>query len=77
MHVSVLDRELENWSSFASKLNETRDKELFNQMLKSAYKYSGSIEAKGELYSTQSLLISLLLEHHKKLSGYKQNYLKY
>jgi hypothetical protein len=76
MHVSVLDRELENWSSFASKLHET-DKELFYQMLKSAYKYSGSIEAKGELYSTQSLLMSLLLEHHKKLSGYKQNYLKY
>jgi hypothetical protein len=36
-------------------------------MLKSAYKYSGSIEAKGENYSTQSLLMSLMLEQHKKI----------
>jgi hypothetical protein len=36
-------------------------------MLKSTYKYSGAIEAKGEEYSTQSLIMSILLEHHKKL----------
>jgi heme oxygenase len=63
----VLDREVENWESFASNLKETVDRDLFNQMLKSAYKYSNSIEAKGENYSTQSLLMSLLLEQHKKL----------
>jgi heme oxygenase len=63
----VLDRELENWEDFASQLKETVDIELFNQMLKSAYKYYDSIEAKGENYSTQSLLMSLLLDQHKKL----------
>jgi hypothetical protein len=36
-------------------------------MLKSAYKYSGAIEAKGENYSTQSLLMSLIFEQYKKL----------
>jgi hypothetical protein len=37
-------------------------------MLKSSnIKYSNAIEAKGELYATQSLLMSLMLEQHKKI----------
>jgi hypothetical protein len=31
----ILEREIENWSSYASQLKET-DRDLFNQMLKSA-----------------------------------------
>jgi hypothetical protein len=62
----ILDREIENWWSYASQLKET-DRDLFYQMLKSANKYSGAIEAKGESYATQSLIMSILLEHHKKL----------
>jgi hypothetical protein len=64
----ILDRELENWESFASNLNDT-DRDLFNQMLKFANKYTSSIEAKGENYSTQSLLMSLLLEQHKLMKN--------
>ena len=67
MYRSILDRELENWEGFASKLKEKVDKDLFNQLMKSAYKYSSSIEAKGENYATQSLLMSLLLDQHKKI----------
>ena len=66
MYRRILDREIENWSSYASKLNN-EDKKLFYQMLKSANKYFPSIEAKGESYSTESLLMSILLEQHKKL----------
>jgi hypothetical protein len=76
MYRSILDREIENWENFASNLRDI-DKELFNQMLKSAYKYSSAIEAKGEDYATQSLLMSLLLEQHKKVINHKQNYIKY
>lgn len=68
----VFDREVETWEGFASNLKDTRDRDLFNQMLKSANKYAGAIEAKGENYSTQSLLMSLLLDQHKKLSAYKK-----
>jgi hypothetical protein len=65
MYRSILERELENWESFASKLRDT-DRDLFNQILKSTYKYSSTIiEAKGENYSTQSLLMSLLLDQNK------------
>jgi hypothetical protein len=63
----VINRELEGWEGFASQLKETVDKDLFNQMLKSANKYTSAIEAKGEEYATQSLIMSILLEHHKKL----------
>jgi hypothetical protein len=67
MYRSILERERENGKSFASKLRDTKDKDLFNQMLKSVNKYSGAIKAKGELYATQSLLMSLMLEQHKKI----------
>jgi hypothetical protein len=67
MYSSILKGEIENWGNFASNLRDTKNRELFNQMLKSAYKYSGSIEAKGENYSAQSLLMSLIFEQYKKL----------
>jgi hypothetical protein len=67
LYRSILERELESWKEgFASKLAK-EDRDLFNQMLQSAYKHSSSIEAKGENYSTQSLLMSLLLEQHKRI----------
>jgi hypothetical protein len=66
MYRRILDREIENWESYATQLNES-DKDLFYQMLKSVNKYSRSIEAKGEMYATQSLIMSLLLDQHKKL----------
>jgi hypothetical protein len=44
MYRSILEQELENWEGFASKLRDIRDRDLFIQMLKSAYKYSGSID---------------------------------
>jgi hypothetical protein len=35
-------------------------------MLQSSYKYSNAIDAKGENYATESLIMSLLLEQYKK-----------
>jgi len=65
----ILEREIENWEGFTSKLIE-KDRKLFNQLLRSAYKYSLSIEAKGENYSIQSLLMSLLFEQYKVMKNY-------
>ena len=40
--------------------------EMFNQMLQSSsYKYSNAIDANGENYSTESLLMSLIFEQYK------------
>jgi len=68
----ILEREIENWEGFTSKLIE-KDRKLFNQLLRSAYKYSLSIEAKGENYSIQSLLMSLLFEQYKVMKNTKLN----
>jgi hypothetical protein len=38
------------------------NRDLFNQMLQSSYTYSNSLNAKGENYTTESLIMSLLLE---------------
>jgi hypothetical protein len=71
MYSLILEREL-NWVSFASKLRHIRDKNFLNQMFKSANKYAGAIEAKRGNYSTQFLLMSLLLNQHKKLLNFSE-----
>jgi hypothetical protein len=40
---------------------------LFEEMLRSAYKYSSSINAKGKENSTESLFMTLIFEEYKKL----------
>ncbi|HYY71728.1 MAG TPA: hypothetical protein VE595_04895, partial [Nitrososphaeraceae archaeon] len=59
-----LKREVERWNSFASILKKP-NRELFKEMLQSSYKYSNAINAKGEQYSTEPLIMSLLFEHYK------------
>jgi hypothetical protein len=64
-HFIILHKELKKWHSFSSILRKT-NRELFNQMLQSSlYKYSNSINAKGEQFSTESLIMSLLFEQYK------------
>ena len=64
-HFIILHKELKKWHSFSSILRKT-NRELFNQMLQSSpYKYSHSINAKGEQFSTESLIMSILFEQYK------------
>jgi hypothetical protein len=44
---------------------------LFEEMLQSSYKYSLAINIKGEQYSTESLLLSLIFEQHKLINKNK------
>ncbi|MGD1834214.1 MAG: hypothetical protein ACPKQO_00650 [Nitrososphaeraceae archaeon] len=60
----ILTKEIELWQSYAECLRK-KDRELFNTMLKNCYKYSQAINAKGKYYSTVSILMTILLEHHK------------
>jgi hypothetical protein len=62
----ILQRELDKWKTYSDILRQP-NRNLFNQMLQSVYKYSNAIDAKEENYVTESLLMSLLLEHYKKL----------
>jgi len=60
----ILQKELDKWKTYSDILRKP-NRDLFKEMLRSSYKYSSSIEAKGENYSTQSLLMSLLFEQQK------------
>ena len=42
---------------------------LFEEMLQTSYKYSDTINAKGEQYSTESLLLSLIFDQHKLINN--------
>ena len=58
-------RELDKWKTYCDILRKP-NRDLFNQMLQlSSYKYSSSIDAKGENYAKESLLISLIFEQIK------------
>jgi hypothetical protein len=58
-------REIESWKGFADSLKSEEDKRLFLKMLNDCYKYSIAINAKGELFPAESLLMSILLLQHK------------
>ena len=60
----ILTKEIESWRSYAECLRK-KDRKVFNNMLKNCHKYSQAINAKGKDYSTLSLLMTILLEHHK------------
>ena len=63
----ILQKELEKGKTYADILRKP-DRDLFNQMLRSSsYKYSTAIDTKGENYSTEFLIMSILLEQDNKL----------
>jgi hypothetical protein len=62
--IITLKREIEKWNNFSSGLRK-QNRELFNEMLQSSYKYSSAINAKGENHATESLLMSLIFEQYR------------
>ncbi len=60
----ILTQEIQAWTGFADALRE-EDRVLFLRMLEQCYQYADSINSKGEYYSTESLLMSLVFVQHK------------
>jgi hypothetical protein len=63
----VLTKEIESWKDFADSLKSEKDRQLFNKMLNDCYKYATAINAKGEPFPTEPLIMSLLLSQHKMI----------
>jgi hypothetical protein len=61
----ILQRELEKWKTYSDILRKP-NRDLFNEMLQSLYKYSTSINAKGENYATESMMMSLIFEQQNE-----------
>jgi hypothetical protein len=64
----ILTKEIESWRSFAASLNSEEYRVVFNKMLSDCYKYANAINAKGEPFLTDSLLLSLLLSQQKMIN---------
>jgi hypothetical protein len=63
----VLTKEIESWKGFADNIRSEKDRQLFNKMLNDCYKYATAINAKGEPFPTEPLIMSLLLSQHKMI----------
>jgi hypothetical protein len=63
----VLTKEIESWKGFADSLKSDKDRQLFNKMLNDCYKYAIAINAKGEPFPTEPLIMSMLLSQHKMI----------
>ncbi len=63
----VLTKEIESWRTFTKNLNSEEYREIFDKMLSDCYRYANAINAKGEPFPTDSLLMSLLLSQQKMI----------
>ena len=60
--------EVQTWRSFANTLHSEKDKELFKKMLNNYCNYADLIvNANGERFPSESLVIALILSQHKKM----------
>jgi hypothetical protein len=63
----ILTREIESWKGFGDALRTQEDRVLFKRMLNDCYKYSTAINAKGELFPTETVLMSLIFQQQKMI----------
>ena len=68
----LLKREIDKWNKYSFVLRK-QNRILFEEMLQASYKYSDAINAKGEQYSTESLLLSLIFDQHKLINNNNNN----
>ena len=61
----ILTKEIVSWKSFGDSLSSKEDRELFEKMLNDCYNYAAAINAKGEPFPAEPLLMTLLLSQHK------------
>ena len=73
----ILTKEIESWKSFGDSLSSKEDRELFEKMLNDCYKYAAAINAKGQPFPTEPLIMALLLSQHKMIDWLTKQISKY
>jgi hypothetical protein len=63
----ILTKEIKSWKGFANSLSSKEDRVLFEKMLNDCYKYAAAINAKGQPFPTEPLIMALLLSQHKMI----------
>ena len=62
----VLTKEIESWEGFAASLR-AEDRELFKRMLDECYRYATAVNAKGEPFPAEALLMTLIFVQHRMI----------
>jgi hypothetical protein len=62
-----LNEEVESWKSFVVSLSSSEDRELFENMLNDCYNYAAAINAKGQPFPSEPLIMTLLLLSQHKM----------
>ena len=62
----LLAREIESWKAFGESLRE-EDRKIFDQMIQQCYIHIEAINVKGEPYTTEALMMSLILTQHQMI----------
>ena len=73
----ILTKEIESWKGFANNLSSKEDRELFEKMLNDCYKYAAAINAKGQPFPAEPLIMALLLSQHKMIDWLSKQISKY
>jgi hypothetical protein len=73
----ILTKEIESWKSFVDSLSSKEDRELFEKMLNDCYKYAAAINAKGQPFPAEPLIVALLLSQHKMINWLIKQISKY
>ena len=73
----ILTKEIKSWKDFANNLSSKEDRELFEKMLNDCYKYAAAINAKGQPFPTEPLIMALLLSQHKIIDWLTKQFSKY
>jgi hypothetical protein len=63
----ILTKEIVSWKSFRDSLSSKEDRESFRDILNDCYKYATAINAKGQPFPTEPLIMALLLSQHKMI----------
>jgi hypothetical protein len=71
-HEDILTQEIESWKGFVESLRTEEDRDTFMKMLNDCYKYSKAISAKGQPFSTEPVIMSLLFSQHKLIEWLKE-----
>ena len=62
----ILTKEIQSWRAFVDSLH-ANNREIFMIMLNDCNKYAAAINAKGEPFPAEPLIMSLLLSQHKMI----------
>ena len=62
----VLAREIGSWRGFGDSLR-VEDRQLFDRMLDECYGYADAINAKGEPFPAEALLMALVFAQHRTI----------